>query len=245
MKFRSAAHTYDTYATVQNTLFEHLKTRLSPTLPSLKTLVDLGCATGKHTAELADAFPHLSITGIDIENEMISYATTHHHRKNITFIPTSIDHYLPSSTDDVIISNATFQWLPNPTQTLTQIRQLRPKQILFSVFAEDTFSELKTCLSDIFNTPITLAVDRFLTGSDWISLLRSLFPHVHVEQYHLCETYPDSASLLRHIAKTGATQSFPYRTVWTPSLLKKLDQSFYTHYGMIKSTYHAYLFDLS
>lgn len=247
MRFNRAVNTYDANATVQNELFKQLKLQLRTHIPTTAVgqLVDLGCATGHHTEDIATTFSSLQVSGIDLESSMIDYANTQYHHPNLTFKAMAIESYLKTSNDQFFFSNATFQWLPNPKKTLTQLKQHTPKLLLFSVFTEGTFHELKTCLSDILNEPITLPVDRFFTGPEWLNLLRSLFNEVRAEHYQFTVPYPNSRALLRHISNTGATQPFPYRTIWTKSLLQKLDASFHQHFGMVRATYHAYIFDVS
>jgi malonyl-ACP O-methyltransferase BioC len=246
-RFDKAVSTYDRYATVQKDLFTHLSKKLQKHIPSesKQNLVDLGCATGTNTAALASLFPTMTITGIDESEAMINHATNTHSKPGLSFSTQSIDDYVAHVQSDIIFSNATFQWLKNPEKTIALIKKKRPSLLLFSVFTEDTFHELKYCLSDCLNHPVTLPVDEFLIGSQWVALLEANFKSVECEQHHVTVSYPDSLSLLRHLSKTGATKPFTPKIIWTPSFLKKLDSSFIKQFGMVRSTYHMFSFIVS
>jgi malonyl-CoA O-methyltransferase len=246
-RFDKAVETYDKYATVQTDLFTHLAKKLQTYIPSgsKQTLLDLGCATGKNTAKLASLFENMTIRGIDESETMIKHAKNTHSRPHLSFSTQTIDQTVGNIQTDIVFSNATFQWLENPEKTIALIKKNRPSLLLFSVFTKDTFYELKHCLSDCLNQPITLPVDDFMTGEQWIRLLKNNFSSVESEQHNVTVSYPDSLSLLRHLSKTGATKPFPYKKIWTPSFLKKLNASFIKQFGMVRNTYHMFSFTVS
>lgn len=239
-RFNKAATTYDLYSTVQTELFNALFTQLQTAKQETDTftLIDLGCGTGKNTLALKKYFKNATIQGIDHAPHMIDYAQHHYAHPDITYTHLSIDEVLTQTQADVIFSNASFQWLPNPSKTFELLKQKNPKLILFSVFVPPTYTELKQCLSTTLKTPVTLPVDHFLTYPDWNTLTHTMGRSVTASQLQITVPYANSFELLRQMSKTGTSKSFPIKKIWTPSFLKQLDAIFLETYGMVKSTFH-------
>lgn len=76
-------------------------------------VVDLGCGPGNLTTLLADRWPEASVTGIDSSAEMIAAASTGPAGDRIEFRQGDIREWVASGeTADVVVSNATLQWVP-------------------------------------------------------------------------------------------------------------------------------------
>lgn len=82
-------------------------------------IADLGCGPGNSTALIAARWPTAHITGLDNSAQMLEQArrdregaSTDHGR--IDFARADLAHWTPSAAEpyDLIISNATFQWVP-------------------------------------------------------------------------------------------------------------------------------------
>ena len=74
-------------------------------------ILELGCGTGYVTEQLSNLFPKAHITAIDFAESMIEVAKTRQNVKNVMFHCEDIERLRLEETYDVIISNATFQWL--------------------------------------------------------------------------------------------------------------------------------------
>ena len=106
---------YLTYADERARPFVELLARI-PT-PAPATVVDLGCGPGNLTRLLADRWPDAAITGVDSSPAMIERARAE---------GGSIDWRLGDVNDwqgsaDVIVSNATFQWVPGHLDLLPRL----------------------------------------------------------------------------------------------------------------------------
>jgi len=75
------------------------------------TVVDLGCGPGQLTAHLALRWPTAHIVGIDISPEMIGEARKHA-TDHVRFEIRDAASWVSSEPVDVIVSNATLQWVP-------------------------------------------------------------------------------------------------------------------------------------
>lgn len=100
---------YLTYADERGRPFVDLVGRIDASAPG--AVVDLGCGPGNLTALLADRWPDAEITGLDSSPEMIAKARTTDDR--ITFGVADLRDWAPESPVDVLVSNATLQWVPD------------------------------------------------------------------------------------------------------------------------------------
>ena len=75
-----------------------------------RAVVDLGCGPGELTATLAARWPDATVTGIDSSPEMIARARDLN--APVTFRIGDVRDYTPGPDIDVLLSNATLQWVP-------------------------------------------------------------------------------------------------------------------------------------
>jgi trans-aconitate 2-methyltransferase len=108
------AHTWDpdrylTYADERGRPFAELIARVGADDP--RTVVDLGCGPGNLTRLLAERWPDADVRGLDSSEEMI--AAAHRDVAGIAFDVADLRDWAPASPVDVLVSNATLQWLPD------------------------------------------------------------------------------------------------------------------------------------
>ncbi|MFJ5265955.1 trans-aconitate 2-methyltransferase [Streptomyces sp. NPDC088387] len=83
-----------------------------PELPSGQPrIADLGCGPGNVTTVLADRWPAAHITGYDNSPEMLERAAPLA-SGNLDFTLADVRTWTPDETHDLIVSNATLQWVP-------------------------------------------------------------------------------------------------------------------------------------
>lgn len=104
---------YARYADERGRPFLDLLARVGATAPNC--VVDLGCGPGTLTALLAHRWPDATVVGIDSSPEMITAAAS---VPGVSFELGSVETWTPDA--DVIISNATLQWVPAHRDLLTQ-----------------------------------------------------------------------------------------------------------------------------
>ena len=113
------SHTWDpdrylAYADERGRPFVDLLARVHAETP--KVVVDLGCGPGNLTALLADRWPRASVTGIDSSPQMIAAARE---VLGVTWEVADLrdwarpDPLALRAPVDVLVSNATLQWLPD------------------------------------------------------------------------------------------------------------------------------------
>ncbi|MFJ3487621.1 trans-aconitate 2-methyltransferase [Pseudomonas sp. NPDC090202] len=101
----------------QYSMFEQQRTRpvrdlvAAIPVPVVKTAIDLGCGPGNSTEVLAEAFPEAHVTGLDSSEDML--ADARQRLPNLHFDLADIGTWNPEQTFDVILANASLQWVPD------------------------------------------------------------------------------------------------------------------------------------
>jgi trans-aconitate 2-methyltransferase len=115
-------HTWDpdrylAYADERGRPFVDLITRIDATDPA--TVVDLGCGPGNLTALLAERWPDASVTGVDSSAAMIEAARGS--GAAAAFEIGDVRDWSAPDGVDVLVSNATLQWLPDHLELLPRL----------------------------------------------------------------------------------------------------------------------------
>lgn len=98
---------YLTFAAQRGRPFTDLIAQVDAADPA--TAVDLGCGPGNLTVTLARRWPTARVTGVDSSAEMINKASVH---QGIEWVEADLRTWEPDAPVDLLISNATFQWVP-------------------------------------------------------------------------------------------------------------------------------------
>jgi trans-aconitate 2-methyltransferase len=114
----------------QYTLFEQQRTRpvrdLVAAIPTenVQRAVDLGCGPGNSTEVLAQRFPAAEISGLDNSEDMLADARKR--LPQLEFALTDIGRWSAVEAYDVILANASLQWLPDHSRLYPHlVRQLK------------------------------------------------------------------------------------------------------------------------
>jgi len=101
---------YLRYAGERGRPFVDLLARVGATDP--RTVVDLGCGPGNLTVLLAQRWPDAAVTGVDASPQMIAAAQADDALTGVTFVEADLRSWHPTIPVDVLVSNATLQWVP-------------------------------------------------------------------------------------------------------------------------------------
>ena len=111
----------------QYSTFENERTRpvrdLVAALPNqqVRLAVDLGCGPGNSTEVLAARYPGAQVSGLDSSDDML--AAARQRLPGLQFELADIAHWQPAKRYDVILANASLQWLPDHQQLYPQLVQ--------------------------------------------------------------------------------------------------------------------------
>jgi trans-aconitate 2-methyltransferase len=124
--------------------FRDLLARIPATTPA--QVVDLGCGPGNLTSELAERWPRATVQGIDLSPHMIEWARGHS-RPDVRFAVGDLVDWEPAEPVDVLLTNATLQWIPGHLTVIDRLAGfVRPGGwFAFQVpgnFAEPSHTEL-------------------------------------------------------------------------------------------------------
>ncbi|GAA5033976.1 trans-aconitate 2-methyltransferase [Actinopolymorpha pittospori] len=116
---------YLKYAGERGRPFVDLVARVTAEDPAY--VVDLGCGPGNLTATLLDRWPNATVEGIDSSAEMIEKAGALAQPGRLSFSLGDAHGWKPSRPVDVLVTNATLQWVPGHLDLLpTWVDQLAP-----------------------------------------------------------------------------------------------------------------------
>jgi trans-aconitate 2-methyltransferase len=102
---------YARYATERSRPFFDLTARIDAEAP--RRVVDLGCGPGHLTAALRERWPGADVLGLDSSAEMIREAAAAGAGDDrLTFELADVATWMPDADVDVVVSNATLQWIP-------------------------------------------------------------------------------------------------------------------------------------
>lgn len=85
---------------------------------TVQEVVDLGCGPGGLTATLAETWPWAHVVGIDSSPDMIAKAASYALPGEVDFELADLRDWQPAAPVDVIVTNATLQWVPEHLELL-------------------------------------------------------------------------------------------------------------------------------
>ena len=100
---------YLTYADERGRPFVDLLARVAAEDP--RSVVDLGCGPGNLTALLAQRWPGAEVLGLDSSPDMVARARAGH-VPGVRFEVADLRGWRPGRPVDVLVANATYQWVP-------------------------------------------------------------------------------------------------------------------------------------
>jgi trans-aconitate 2-methyltransferase len=116
---------YLQFAAERGRPFRDLLARVGADRPA--TVVDLGCGPGNLTATLADRWPDADVRGLDSSPEMVEQAQRAHTGGRLSFEVADLRKWQAPEPVDVLVSNATLQWVPGHLGLLPGlVDQVRP-----------------------------------------------------------------------------------------------------------------------
>lgn len=197
--------------------FADLMARVAATEPS--RIVDLGCGPGNLTATLLDRWPGAEVLGVDSSSEMIHRARTDFGdgrvgaaAGSLHFQEADLRQWRPEQPVDVVVSNATLQWVPDHLGLLDDlVAAVRPGGwFAFQVpgnFREPSHTELSAVLgSGRWHdrlADVDLARPAVAEPDDYLDRLAGLGGHVDVWETTYLQVLPGEDAVLRWMRGTG------------------------------------------
>lgn len=123
---KRAAMPKGTNAVLDRRTVYHSNSNLLDIVKPGDSVLDVGCGSGSITAGIAELTgAGGQVTGIDTSNDLISQAKRNYsHIDNIRFEVADINTYQPDKPFNVITSARVLQWVDNPAQLISKMKQL-------------------------------------------------------------------------------------------------------------------------
>ncbi len=109
---------YLRYADERSRPFGELLARVAAQAPT--SVADLGCGPGNLTASLARRWPDAEVVGLDSSPAMVDRARADHGAR-VRFAVGDLREWAPARPVDVLVSNATLQWVPEHRELLPRL----------------------------------------------------------------------------------------------------------------------------
>lgn len=257
--FSKNAVNYDNYAVVQKRMANELIKIINPYKNNFSDrlkILEVGCGTGYLTRSIINAFPNARITAVDIASGMIDICRKNIVKENVDFLCEDIEEVTLNDEFDIIVSNATFQWLNNFEKTLKKLCSLLKKDgiICFSTFGSNTFNELHISYNKA-KEKLKIANDTkpgqtFYNLEDLSDLCISSLGHkgilnftIKTKEFNQIEYFKSVKEFLCSVKKIGANNSNKNQNSKSPLIVKEMmkiyDRCFRNDKNMVKATYHC------
>jgi trans-aconitate 2-methyltransferase len=102
---------YQRYSDERSRPFHELVDRIAIDPAAVERAVDLGCGPGHLTATLCDRWSKAHVIGVDNDANMLASAAALAHDR-LSFGSGTVQGWRPAVPVDVVVSNATLQWIP-------------------------------------------------------------------------------------------------------------------------------------
>ena len=219
-RFTKSLNTYEEYAVVQKDMARKLADIIKN--KTYTNVLELGCGTGFLTKELKKSIKFQTYDAVDMVKDCkfwIDKLGT-----DINFICEDIEEFIPNKEYDLIVSNASLQWVENLPEFINNIHPT--KDILFTLFGLENFKEM----ASFIDSPL-----KYYS----INELKKLFSNYKIsdinEDIRVLE-FNSAIDVLHHIRNTGVNALS--RTSWTKSDLKHFESSYPIDKNKCKLTYH-------
>ncbi len=211
--FDGAASRYDEQAVLQHQVAADLDERLDLIRIAPRRILDIGTGTGRLAAALGERYRDAHVVAADLAPGMVAAARSRAggrrrwpwRARRFGFAVADIEG-LPfaDASFDLVTSNVTLQWCPEPRVAFEEVRRvLRPGGLfMFSTFGPDTLWELRRAWEAVDGgTHVNGFPDMHDLGDD---LVRARFADPVMDTAHFTLTYPDVRALMRDLKGIGA-----------------------------------------
>ena len=211
-RFSRKLKSYNDNARIQKQMAENLIKLLDSF--NFSSVLEIGCGTGLLTNIVNEKFKYKNYTAIDIVPECKSYIETVNPK--IEFISSDVETYIENSqTYDLIISNASLQWVENLPDFIEKlISKLNPNGVLlFSTFGKENFREIYFVLGKTLT---------YFSKNELEELLEKYL--LQIEEEVRVMAFKTPKDVLKHIQNTGVNAIST--EVWTKKDLLNFEKEY-------------------
>ncbi len=239
-RFLKSLYSYNDHAEVQTRMAEELLESLRRlNITRFNSVFEIGCGTGLLTERFLKSFHTTTFYANDLVEEcgeVVSDIFRQYPQGNFQFIGGDIEGIEPLPGQfDLLISNATFQWLNDLRIFLSKIhRYLKTGGILaFSTFGPQNLYEIRALTGNSLT---------YLPYNEIYSLLQELFHVIRCSEEQMTLHFSSPRQVLSHLRLTGVNGLSKQQ--WTKSDLQAFERRYYDCFGehhQVPLTYHPIL----
>lgn len=238
-RFAQARLSYDTQATVQQQIYQHLGGLLLPYQQQFQHILEIGCGTGGFSHYLQQHFSAQYWTFNDLSEQyhpILQQKIAKTHRTFFQFGDAeqlNFPHHY-----QLIASASTLQWFSHIPHFLQRCHQYLSPQgyLLFNVFSPENLQEVR------YLTGIGLNYPSVAQWQDWLS---SSFHLIAQQQLNISLCFDHPIAVLKHLKQTGVTATSSGK-IWTKqkrqAFIEQYQQHFSNTQGQVTLTYTPLLF---
>lgn len=222
-QFSQCAARYDNCALVQQKIAQWAMSQVSLSMSNNKvtTAVDLGCATGKHTAALQQ-FATI-VVGLDIAPGMLNFAQ-HTSKDGINWLTADMENMpLAAGSIDLLYSNMAMQWVSDTNRFAREVHRVLSESgiAVLVTMLDGSFAELNQAFASISGEPLS---NKFHAVSQWRDSFVSTDLNLQIMRKTFIDWHSDMSSLMHSITDIGASTNTSHRdqNALTPSRYKLL-----------------------
>ncbi len=233
-RFEKSILTYEKNALVQAQMAEKLVDRLSEVCNTFGKVLELGCGTGLLTKKIVTNFTFNQYLANDIAESFQEYIKAIN--ADIEYIQGDIEELEFQNSNDLIVSNAVFQWVQDIERFSEKLSSIAKQDgiLAFSTFGAENLKEIA-----------------FLTGNklDYIDFesLKNLFSNdfelLFAKQETVTLEFGTGMDVLKHLKNTGVNSL--NQRIWTKKSLKSFCEDYkreFSQNGKLPLTYNPMYF---
>lgn len=224
-RFKKSLNTYEENSIVQHQMAENLVQMVAP-IKKFNSILELGCGSGVLTKKIINKFEFDSYDAVDIVKDCEMYVKEI--SNDINFIDCDIEEFSTNQKYNLIISNATVQWVEKLPQFLEKIYSMLEDNgmLIFSTFGENNFKEIKQITGE---------------GLCYYSIeelkdILQLYAPFSLKEENTQINFATPIDVIKHLKLTGVNSLT--QAQWTKADLKKFETEYKKLSEKIKLTYH-------
>lgn len=212
-RFDRAAATFDQFDFVHAVTRDGLLQRLEPMRVEVKTIVDLGCATGSASQLLARRFSGARVIGIDRAPAMLQAANRKKSwRSKCSFLEADAASLpLADQSVDLVFCNQLLPWIDDVPAVFNEVnRVLRENGLfMFASMGPDSLAELRRAWASVDESAHVLQFSDMHNIGD--AAVRAGLSDPVLDVDRLGVTYADASALFQDLTGSGARNSLAGR----------------------------------
>ncbi len=228
-KFLSSIKTYDNHAIIQKEMAENLLNYIIEYSGNkFNHILEIGSGTGLLTQEIVDKIDFKKLITNDLASDYKGIIRSIVSNLNVDYqyIEADAETTLEfPENNDLLISNATFQWFNNLNKFLLQSKKLLNTNgiIAFTSFGNDNFKEIKS----IYNSGLEyMPLDKILENTE--KYYQTIYTHTYKKQLF----FNDPFEVLKHIKNTGVNGLIKNNKIKLKDFFKIYTQNFTEKHGV-------------